>query len=78
MSRIQRKTMELSARNCLRGTVKSLVVGAVNAEVVIEVAPGVEIVAVITKASSDRLGLAVGKEVYGIIKASDVMVGVGG
>jgi molybdopterin-binding protein len=70
--------MELSARNCLRGTVKSLVVGAVNAEVVIEVAPGVEIVAVITKASSDRLGLAVGKEVYGIIKASDVMVGVGG
>jgi molybdopterin-binding protein len=70
--------MELSARNCLRGTVKSLVVGAVNAEVAIEVAPGVEIVAVITKASSDRLGLAVGKEVYGIIKASDVMVGVGG
>ena len=70
--------MELSARNCLRGTVKSLVVGAVNAEVVIEVAPGVEIVAVITKASSDRLGLVVGKEVYGIIKASDVMVGVGG
>lgn len=68
--------MELSARNCLKGTVKGLVVGVVNSEVSIEIAPGVEVTAVITKASSDRLGLALGKEVYAIIKASDVMIAI--
>ncbi|MEN9217551.1 MAG: molybdopterin-binding protein [Gloeomargarita sp. DG_2_bins_126] len=68
--------MELSTRNFLKGTVKNLTVGVVNSEVTIEVAPGVEIAAVITKASSERLGLAVGKEVYAAIKASDVIVAV--
>ena len=41
---------------------------------VIEVAPGVEVVSVITKASSESLGLEVGKEVYAAIKASNVML----
>jgi molybdopterin-binding protein len=31
-------------------------------------------VSVITKASADRLKLATGKEVYAVIKASDVMI----
>ncbi|MCS6815498.1 MAG: TOBE domain-containing protein, partial [Cyanobacteria bacterium] len=44
--------MEISARNALKGSVKALVVGAVNAEVTVEVAPGVEVVAVITKSSA--------------------------
>jgi molybdopterin-binding protein len=68
--------MKISARNTLKGTVKSLVTGAVNDEVTIEVAPGVEVTAIITKASAESLGLAVGKEVYAIVKSSDVMVAI--
>ena len=68
--------MKVSARNVLKGTVKSVVTGAVNDEVSIEVAPGVEVTAIITKTSAESLGLAVGKEVYSVIKASDVMVAV--
>ncbi len=68
--------MKYSSRNVLKGTIKSLVVGAVNAEVIIEVAPGVEVVSVITKASSDRLELAVGKEVSALVKASNIILAV--
>lgn len=66
--------MKISARNQLKGTVKSITEGAVNSEVVIEVAPGVEVTAVITKASVANLGLAVGSPAYAVVKASNVMV----
>ncbi|MGF1499621.1 MAG: molybdopterin-binding protein [Elainellaceae cyanobacterium] len=66
--------MDISARNRLKGTVKSVTPGAVNAEVVIEIAPGVEITSIITKSSADRLGLAAGKDAYAVVKSSDVMV----
>lgn len=68
--------MKISARNTLKGLVKSIALGAVNSEVTVEVALGIEVTAVITKASAEGLGLAVGKEVYVVIKASDVMVAV--
>jgi molybdopterin-binding protein len=70
--------MKVSARNTIKGTVKSVTLGAVNTEVVVEVAPGVEIVSVITKASSEALGLMEGKEVFTVIKSSDVMIAVEG
>lgn len=66
--------MKISARNVLKGKVKSVTAGTVNTEVVIEVAGGAEIVSIITKASADALGLAAGKDVYTVIKASNVMV----
>lgn len=66
--------MKVSARNALKGTVKKVVTGAVNTEITIEVAPGVEVVSIITKSSAESLGVAEGKEVYAVIKASDVMV----
>ncbi|MFP4100107.1 TOBE domain-containing protein [Coleofasciculus sp.] len=66
--------MEVSARNTFKGTVKKVVPGAVNSEVTIEVAPGVEMTAIITKSSAERLGLAQGKEAYAVVKATDVMV----
>ena len=53
--------MKLSARNQLKGKVKTVTPGAVNCEVVIEIAPGVEVVAQITIASVSRLELAPGK-----------------
>lgn len=68
--------MKISARNTLKGKVKSVSPGAVNTEIVVEIAPGVEITSVITKASSESLGVAEGKEVYTVIKSSDVMIAV--
>jgi len=50
--------MALSARNQLKGKVKDVKKGMVMAEVTVEVAPGVEIVAAITTSSVERLGLA--------------------
>jgi molybdopterin-binding protein len=67
--------MKISARNALKGTIKQLTLGAVNAEVVVELAGGQEIVSIITKHSAEALELAVGKSVYAVIKASDVMIG---
>lgn len=67
--------MKLSARNILQGKVLRITEGAVNSEVVLEIAPGIEVVSIITRTSADRLGIAVGKAAYAIIKASDVMLG---
>jgi molybdate transport system regulatory protein len=44
--------------------------------VIIALPGGTEITAIITQASVESLGLAVGKEAYAVIKASNVMVGV--
>lgn len=66
--------MNISARNAIKGTVKAINPGVVNAEVVIEVPGGAQLVSIITKASCERLGLAVGKEAYAVIKASNVML----
>ena len=66
--------MQISARNVLKGKVKSITPGAVNTEVVIALPNGVEVVSIITKDSAERLSLADGKEVYAVIKASDVMI----
>ena len=66
--------MEISARNTLKGKVTKVMLGAVNAEVTIEVAPGIELVSIITKTSAERLGLAEGREAYAILKATDVIV----
>ncbi|ABV36157.1 TOBE domain protein [Shewanella sediminis HAW-EB3] len=68
--------MKISARNSLNGKIKSIQEGSVNNEVVIELAPGVEITSVVTKASCEHLGLKVGGSAYAVIKASNVMVAV--
>ncbi|KAB8333429.1 transporter [Scytonema tolypothrichoides VB-61278] len=68
--------MQVSARNALKATVKKVIEGSVNTEVTLEVAPGVEVVAIITKGSAQKLQLEEGKQAYAIIKSSDVMVAV--
>lgn len=70
--------MKLSARNRLRGTVTKLTTGAVNSEVVIGLKGGNSVVATITNASVEELGLAEGKAASAIIKASSVILGVAG
>ena len=66
--------MQLSARNQLKATVKSVKTGSVMAEVVLDVA-GNELVSVITKGSVDRLGLKAGDQVTAIVKSTEVMIG---
>ncbi|MGH8504082.1 MAG: TOBE domain-containing protein [Gammaproteobacteria bacterium] len=66
--------MKISARNALQGKVKRVSPGAVNTEVTVELPGGAELVSIITKVSADKLALAEGKQVYVVIKASDVMV----
>ena len=65
--------MELSARNQLKGTVKSVTLGNVMAEVVVDV-NGAEVVSAITKGSAERLGLREGSEVTVVIKATEVLL----
>jgi len=66
--------MEISARNVLKGKVTKVVHGMVSSEVTVELPGGTEIVSVITKTSAENLGLADGKEVCAVIKASNVMI----
>jgi molybdopterin-binding protein len=68
--------MKISARNVLKGTVKNVNPGVVNTEVTVELPGGSEVVSIITKTSAEGLGLAEGKEVYVVIKATNVMIGV--
>ena len=67
--------MKLSARNSLPGTVRSIELGAVNAEVTLELAPGITVVSIITLDAVKGLGLKVGDRAYAVIKASSVMIG---
>ena len=68
--------MKLSARNVLKGKVKSVMEGSVNDEVVVELPGGQEVVAVITKTSAKHLGLSKGVDVLAVIKASSVILAV--
>jgi molybdopterin-binding protein len=68
------KTMEISARNQLKGQVKQIVRGSVMGEVIVDVG-GQIVTSSITLSSIDRLALKVGDAVVVIVKATDVMIG---
>jgi len=65
--------MKISARNQIKGTVKTIREGAVNAVVVICRGNHNPIKADITMEAVKDLGLAEGKECYAVIKATNVM-----
>lgn len=69
--------MQLSARNQIRATVTGVTSGEAAANVVLD-ANGVRLVASITVEAARELGLAEGREVIAVIKASDVIVAVPG
>lgn len=68
--------MKISARNALKGTIKSIIKGPVNGEVVIDIGGGNLITSIITSQSIDNMDLKVGKLVYAIVKANEVLVAV--
>jgi molybdate transport system regulatory protein len=69
-------SLEISARNRLRGTVTSVAVDGVMAEVRMRIADQ-ELVSIITRGSAERLDLREGDEVYAVVKATEVMIGKG-
>jgi len=66
--------MKISARNVLKGKVVKVTKGAVNAEITLELPGGEVLTSIITNTSMENLNLAEGKEVYAVIKASNVMI----
>lgn len=66
----------VSARNMLCGKISRIIDGPVSTEVDIEIGSGNILSAVITRGSSQKLGLAEGGEACAIFKASAVLIGV--
>ncbi len=66
--------LRFSARNQLLATVRSIKLGNVMAEVVVELPDGQQIVSAITRTSAESLGLKEGDSVVVIIKSTDVML----
>ena len=67
--------MDISARNQLNGKIVGVELGAVMANVKIEISEPNTITAVITKESAEKLGLAEGDDVAAIIKSTEVIIG---
>jgi molybdopterin-binding protein len=64
----------LSARNQFPGVIKSVRLGNVMAEVIVEIATGIDVVSLISRTSAEQLGLKPGDKVTAIIKSTEVMV----
>lgn len=65
--------IDLSARNQMRGTIRSVTIDGFMAEVTIRLTPQ-DVVAVITRDSARRLGLTEGADAMAIVKATEIMV----
>jgi molybdopterin-binding protein len=69
--------MKLSARNVFKGKVVDIDEGQVTAIVRVDIGGGTIITSSITLAAAKDLGLKKGSDVRAIIKASEVLLGVG-
>jgi molybdopterin-binding protein len=67
--------MKISARNVLKGRIVEVTKGATTSHVKVDVG-GIVVTSSITNAAVNDLKLAVGKDAYAVIKASDVMIGI--
>ncbi len=68
--------MKISARNVLRGKIKSITRGDFSGEVVIEVASGVDVASIVTLGAIADLQLEVGKEAFAVFPAESTMVAI--
>ncbi len=71
---IRRMAMKTSARNQFFGKVARVTQGAVNDEIELDVAGGQRIVAVVTRESSQDLGLRAGTEACALVKSSSIIL----
>ena len=69
-------SVRFSARNHLKGTVTEVKTGAVNSEVVVKLAGGSEVKAIVTHDAVTELALNVGSAVGVLFKAGSVILGV--
>jgi len=66
--------MKTSARNQFLGRISRIQRGAVNDELVLAIANGMKLVAVLTHESVENLGLQVGSEAFALVQASSVIL----
>ena len=66
--------MKISARNQLKGTVTEVKTGPVNSQIKVDIGGGNVVTSMITSDAAADLGVAEGKAVYVIVKASEVML----
>lgn len=71
---LRRMSVRTSARNQFVGTVSGLNAGPVDVEVLVRLDDGLELAAVVTRASSESLGLALGAEVMVLVKSSSLLL----
>jgi molybdopterin-binding protein len=67
------RAVDISARNQLRGRIQSVVEDGLMAEVTISIQPQ-DLVAVITRRSAERLGLARGVDAVAVVKSTEIMI----
>jgi molybdate transport system regulatory protein len=71
---LRRMAVRSSARNQFVGSVSSLRAGPIDVEVQLRIDEHLELAAVVTRASAEQLGLAMGTEVIALVKASSLML----
>ena len=76
-SLLQTLNLRTSARNQFVGTVTGVRAGAVNDEVELALPGGARIVAIVTRASTQALGLRTGITAFALLKSSSVIVATG-
>lgn len=70
-------TMKTSARNAWSGVVTQVVDGAVNAEIILRLSEGMDLVAIVTRESVEALGLVPGRAATALVKSSFVLLAAG-
>ena len=71
---IRKMNMKTSARNQFLGTVSRVTAGAVNDEIVMDIAGGHSMVAIVTRDSTLELGLVPGAEAFALVKSSSIIL----
>ncbi len=69
---LKRMSLKTSARNQFAGPVVGVKQGVIDSEVTIGLGPGLELAATVTRESAENLGLAVGRDILALVKASSV------
>jgi molybdate transport system regulatory protein len=70
-------SMKTSARNQFAGPIVAIKEGVVDTEVTMELAPQLELTAIVTRESAENMGLHVGRDVLAFVKASSILLLVG-